>query len=246
MRILWENKILSSDLTASSENPDFTIDNVQDTRLAVVYRSVEESTNITITGPITASYFSILNHNLTESATVTLEGNNTDSWGAPSFSQSVDWLETSMIVNFSESTYNYWRLIIVDDDTGADGYIEIGSLYLGTYLQMPGMEIGQEIPQVSTSTKQYSSNGQVYGDKKIIYRNPKIDFPYITELQRTEIKEMWENNENTGPVIVLIWANRLDIEPLIYSVIDQDSVSFTKSQNKNVPYKTSLQFREVF
>lgn len=234
-------------MIASSENPNFVAENMQDTVLAKVYRSTVDSTIITISTAITASYVAIIGHNLTETAQITIQGNNTDAWGAPALEETVIWRDSIAVLKFSESTYNFWRILITDDDTGADGYIQIGSIFLGTYLQMPGVKINQSLQYVSASKVSFSSSGQSYGDERYEYRNPEFNFPLLTHSQRDDMNTMFISNKNIKPVVALIWADDLDLESPMYSVIDQKSLSFKRNEKSvNLPWSTKIKFREVF
>jgi len=246
MRLLYDNKFLTATILATSENPNYLAANMQDTNLSKVYRSAITSTTIKISTTIKASYCSILGHNLTSTASITLQGNDTDAWGAPSFEQTIPYRQSMCILNFSEATYNYWRITITDDDTTSDGYIEIGSIFLGTYLQMPGMKLNQTLEKKSDSTVSISYSGQAYGEERYSYRNPMFSFPFLSHDQRDSLNSMFENNKNVKPVICLIWANDLNIEEPMYCLIDQKSLQFKRNGESHDPWGTKIKFREVF
>jgi hypothetical protein len=71
---------------------------------------------------------------LSSSAVITLKGNATDTWAAPSYSQVLTWNEDAIGVFNTTGLYTgglrYWRLEIVDA-SNADGYVEISNIYLG-------------------------------------------------------------------------------------------------------------------
>ena len=71
----------------------------------------------------------LMDHNLTDQATVTLEGSTNGAWDSPAFSAalSVSRPHTGM---FIDQTYRYWRLVI-DDSGNGDGYVEASQLFLG-------------------------------------------------------------------------------------------------------------------
>ena len=248
MRLLYDNKILDATISASSEDPNYEADNLQNTVLAKVYRSVTDSTIIKISTRITASYLFILNHNLTSTAVITLEGNDTDAWGAPSFQETVNYDSDKCYLNFNEATYNYWRLVITDDDTNADGYIEIGLLFLSTYLQMPGVKLDQQIDKKSDSNISISYSGQAYGEERYSYRNPSFNFPYLSHDERHSLNTMFDNNKNVKPMICLIWANNFGIESPMYCVIDQKNLQFKRNDENpgHSAWSTKIKFREVF
>lgn len=246
MRILYDNKFLGATLVPYTENPDYPSANMQDTRLSRVYRTlglIDE--NIVITGTIAASYVAILGHNLSESATIKLQGNATNSWGSPSFETILTWNSEAIVKFFTEATYAYWR-IYINDPSNTHGYIEIALCFLGTYLQMPGMKPDQAIPLSTTSENDISSSGQNFGDEGYEYREATINFPFLTDTQRKNIITMFRLVKNVTPVIMLIWDSDLTFESPIYCVIDQKKLDFKRSGSINLPWATSLQIREVF
>lgn len=85
---------------------------------------------------MTPTAFFIHDHNLTSGASVTLEGNTSDSWSAPPFSMTFSSITDPLYYYFLlTGTYQYWRLVI-SDATNPDGYIKIANAYLGTYTQL--------------------------------------------------------------------------------------------------------------
>jgi len=96
------------------------------------YRSKELTSpnriTITFTSPQTPLALIIYDHNLTGSATITLR----DSTGA--LSESVTWTSGKILHYIAApAAYTVWYLDITDP-ANTDGYIEIGELYLGSYL----------------------------------------------------------------------------------------------------------------
>jgi len=253
MRILWDNKATSATLTTAGENPDYPATNMQDVRLSRYYRSlldVEQYVEIDLDTPVTVTYFAIFNHNISADATIKLQGADEDTndvvdWDNPDFEVTVPHSEYYLIKNITEKTYDRWRLY-VDDSTNADTYIKIGSIYIGEYLQMPGMKIDQEIPIATASRRKIGEGGQAYGDKNYSYRIPKVNFPYLTNQQRNDINEMYTEIQNFKPVALLVWANDLDFESPIYSIIDQNRMVFKRTDSHNLKWQTQIKFREVY
>jgi hypothetical protein len=77
--------------------------------------------------------FVLLDHNLTSGATITLQANSADDWGAPPYSQAVTWTAGTLCL-FLDQTYRWWRLTISDDANPA-GYLRASEFYLGAYLE---------------------------------------------------------------------------------------------------------------
>jgi len=247
MKILYDNQILDSTVTCSNVNSSYPIANIQDTRLSKYFRSDTDADFgiiINLTG-LTASYIAILNHNLSSGATITLQANATDSWGAPTFSQAITWGSGMIVQSFTEQTFAYWRLLI-SDNSNPDTYIKIGHLYLSGSLTLPAMAQDQVVDKKTTSKNSISYSGQAYGKQMYMYRSAKVNFPFISLTQRDDMLDLFISQENIYPVIVLIWEANLDIESPIYSVIDQDSFGMSRNGKIAKPFKMSFQIREVF
>ncbi len=76
----------------------------------------------------------IVGHNYSSGATVTLELNATDAWGAPSVSQVIAYNADMMIYVFTSAQNYRWARITIADGSNPDGYVEEGRVFLGGYL----------------------------------------------------------------------------------------------------------------
>jgi len=79
---------------------------------------------------ITAVIF--FDHNLSDAAIITLSA-GADPDTTPSYTQTLTVADP--LVFYPDETYRYWR-ITIDDNANPDGYLEIGELYMGTYLEL--------------------------------------------------------------------------------------------------------------
>lgn len=248
MRNLWNNEILNMTIIPDTESIEYPSSNLIDPRLSRYFKTENDADQrIVFSGvDITASYIAIIAHNISSGATILLQGNNTDIWDEPDFEETLTWDSDIIIKQFTESTYNYWRLYIDDDNN--DGYIRIGYIYLSTYLQMPGMEPDQQID---------------YDVKEgYLFRSPKINHPRVTFTQKDDINEMFAAvrvgsvdfsstgqlyaDGNVKTIVILIWANELSVEKAIYCIIEDDKLTWKKSDDRRYPYKVTIQYREVF
>ena len=246
MKILWDNKIDEYTPTSTTEVANFEKENVQDIRLSRTFRTsvlTDAWVKIDTTSGIDVSAAAIAGHNLTNGATIKIQGNDTDSWTSPTVDETLAWNAGVITGFFTEDNLRYWRFLITDA-ANPDGYIEIGRLFLGTYLQMPPVEPGVDIPRATTSRSVHSITGQTYSDKGIQYRIPAFSFPLINETQRSGIDSMWAEVENTKPVFLLIWENSLTVVGAMYAKIDQDNISWRKLEG--LTWSLRIAFREEF
>lgn len=243
MKILWNNTATSATLTATTENSDYPVENIQDIRTTKVFRSTDDAAErIVFDGQATASYCVIVNHNLSSSATIKIEGNDTDSWGSPSLSETMTYNSGMIIKSFTEATYNYWSIYI--DDNNSDGYIEIGFVFIGTYLQMPSMKRDQNIPNNVDTYQQIGQGGHVFGGINYTYREFGVNFNYLTNTQRQNINTVFETVGNVTPIVLLPWTDRT-FEDYIYCIINQTALDFKRTGSQNYPFSLSVKFREV-
>ena len=97
---------------------------------------------------------------------ITLQGNATDSWGAPSFSQVI-----TAEVTFISGTYRYWRLY----KASSTGFIN--HFYLGEYMQMPSFTPNTFRKIATTDIANVSASGQEYTTLGINLKTDSFAFP---------------------------------------------------------------------
>lgn len=250
MRILWDNRADDYTLEASSAAANFPVTYLQNIHLAKRWRATGDSDEYIIIdagdgNTLNPTAAAIAGHNLTSGTTVKIQGNATDSWGSPTVDETITWRSGTMVHFFTGSALRFWRFHFADA-SNPDEYIEIGRLFLGTYLQMPGVEPAFDLPRRSTATVAASITGQVYVDRGISYLNPAFMFPVITDDERGDIDEMWAGVENATPIILVVWSESLDTQPPIYCVLDQEALPWRKSAFPGLSWEVSMQFREVF
>lgn len=228
MRIAWNNLADDATLTPSQESPLYPAENVQDAHAQRVWKGLDATENLVIDlGSAQAvTCVGIAGHNFTATVTVTLQGNATNSWGAPSFSEVLTIYPTALHF-FTSATYRYWRLVVAD--TGV--VVTIGRIFLGTFYQMPGMGPAIRLPKTTTSLQSVSPMGAVFGDAGRLYRAATINFPNVTNAHRSGIDEIFESVDRITPVFIAVWENQLSFEPPLYALIDQANLDWQKQHD---------------
>lgn len=248
MRIFWNNDLDNYTLTANSENSYYPVANIQDYQLIKVYRSTDITSEWVKVdagsgNTITATGACILAHNLTSSGTYKIQGNATDVWTAPSVDETFVYDSDIMIKTFNSASYRYWRFSLADA-TNPDTYLEIGRLFLGTYLEFADQP-SKDFPLTyeDTSTVDYSITGQAFGDEGIIYKLYNFKFPYWTDTVRKSVVTMVEDIKLVKPVILVPDENNTDKLIPVYAKLN-DNLSF--NHIIGYIYNGTLSFREVF
>jgi len=194
---------------------------------------------------IKASYAALAGHNLSADARIWIQGNNYNSWQGVPFSEAIIWDADIILKNFAEKEYAFWRFLL-DNPNNADGYIKLGLAYLGTYLTMPYIEPGVEMPRRTVSVKTKSGSGQVYGRKNYRYYSFTVNYPpFIDSDERDAIDQMFAQMLNVDPLFVLLWENSLDVFPPLYCTIVEPELPWRKSDEGRY-WGLSVSFEEVF
>lgn len=252
MRIYNNNYIDDVTLTPSAVKGGYSADNLRIPQLARKFSFPSNTGNIVMEFTIATQIKALLVDigNMTSSVTVTLEGNSTNEWTSPAYSEELLYTETALYLDLDQ-TYQYYRLVF--NDPGVD-IINFGYIYIGdAYLQMPHIDPEVTLYYNTTSVATNSIGGQVYGDEGYEYLSTMFNFPKILEessefngitvANRKEILAMWKRVKNIQPVWVMLWSNSLDEYPPVFCVINQSTMSFKKNMYKE--YSLSLALMEV-
>ena len=221
MIIGYDNKYNLATLTASDENPAFPVENSQDTRLSRLYKSTSTSINIVVDlgESLTATAFFLANHNLTSSATITIEGNATDSWTTPSYSNSITYSADIIQELFATQTYRYWR-VVISDATNTDTFIKFGNIFLGTYLSITNSSHNITVNDIDTTTETVSQSGQRYRDIGYIYKQYQLNFPRITQTEKEALITLKASNRKKPVYIMIDSTGVSEFTPIYGSIAD--------------------------
>lgn len=189
MRILYQNLIdlAATVLTAGTADPSFPV-----TNLAQEHRSNPYRTGITIAGEtvvidlgsaMAVTAVILLDHTLTNSDTnIKLEGNATNSWGAPSFSQALTYASGTIIQVFSSQSFRWWRLSFTKSAAGETR--DIGRMFLGTYYAPTDNPSDATDNNADLTQIVRTEGGQIYADVQSGFRTKEVDFEAIPQTQR--------------------------------------------------------------
>jgi hypothetical protein len=209
MRIAYFNRInalSAASITASTEDLLYPASNLLSQRLAKPFRTQHASAQTVVIDfgtAVTIDVAAILGHNVTSAATMTIEANATDSWGAPSATASLTW-DSGIILRYlaSAETFRYWRFAV---DDSANDYISIGALWLGEYVSIdPSSTTNFSVTKVRDDTVVYGRGRQKYANEGEGWRKFDLRFPVTDGTALTVIETMYDTVGNHTP---LIFAN---------------------------------------
>lgn len=186
VKLLYDNKSLSGTWTASTEVATLPVTNLASSVRREPWRTTSAAAQWAkgyFAGGITIGGFAIVSGNLTTAASVTLKGNNSDSWGSPGVTLALTpWSATlsEVILAFfgAAQTYPWWRLD-VDDPTNPAGYIEIGALPLSPVAAFTRGANGLRYRRQNLSARKYSIGGTPYTTARPTYTLVDLQQPTI-------------------------------------------------------------------
>ncbi|MEN6333793.1 MAG: hypothetical protein ABFE01_05990 [Phycisphaerales bacterium] len=250
MRILWNNEFDKYTALFSSERTGFPATNVQHEHLTRVWRSLtDEDEYVAIDAgageTVTADCAFLAAHNLSATAVVKIQGCDDGTYATPDVDETMTWDDGIMVAFFTSDALRFWRFLI-DDPDNADGYIEIGRVAIGSYLQMPPIEPGIDLPMGTTTLLSESISGQAFSDIGTVYYNPTFAFPLITQAERASIETMWRAIEQHSPVFLVVWEDSLTVQGPIYCRINQDYLPWQKAGEAGLMWSVRVEFKEAF
>lgn len=131
--------------STSTASGDFDVNNLNTDIVEQVWRSSGATSAVLVcdtevTQGIPIDTLAILNHNLTRSATITVEGSPNSAFSIIQQTFTVEMTTTNayyIAENFPTTQSRYWRFII-NDTTNPSGYLQIGTIVFGTSIIFQG------------------------------------------------------------------------------------------------------------
>lgn len=157
----------------------------------------------------------IYDHNFTSAATITLEADaaatfDSGAGGNPQFSEAITWNDEKIVHYLSAATTKrYWRLKVTDA-ANSDLYIEIGELFLGSYLELSKNYVQGFSEETAFLVE---ANRTPYGVEKSRFYNFQlmfaVDFQVMPAADITSMKALISAiaNKDTG-VFKPFWFNK--------------------------------------
>jgi hypothetical protein len=262
INIVSEN-IENATITVSGEDPNYTFETaLNDTRLSRVGRTVSDTAQwilFSFSAAVSVDVVGIFANNFTSGATVKIQANVTDSWGAPSIDQSLTYTkDNDKSLDFgrdvgvwshqfsSTESYQYWR-IYLDDSSNPDSYLEMGYVFLDEKYDFPGMSVNQIFTKGTTSQTSFSESGQAYGYKKLQFNGFAFSLPSLTDAQKVLISEFYRKVDITTPYMLIPWENSLDVQRPIYAInVSTPEFQRIEGASNGVMWRFNMEIREVY
>lgn len=201
MRVSYINyidEIVASAFTVLGTAEGFPIENVQEQRLSVRYRTESPTAQTIIIDFGTAQTIAtaaILGHNISASATaasIIISANSSASFTAGNVIATLTRNANAVLKFFSAATFQYWQFF-VDDPTNTDGYLEFGRLWLGPYITIsPSSLVDFRVVKKRSDLVTFGKNRQKYASPGENWRRFEFSFPPTGGSALTVIQDLYD------------------------------------------------------
>ncbi len=188
IRFLYDNLLDDGTLTASSEDSEFPVTNIQHRWHTRHWRSTgvaAEYVTCDLGAPKDIKSLIVKYHNFQLGATVHILADSAPTFdsgpgGLPELDVTLTVTTETIVYNWSSAkTYQYWRLTIADAGN-PDGYVRIGRMYLGTYISPTYNYKDRQETYKDPSDKAISTGGQDSADEETHYSELSYTFLVLT------------------------------------------------------------------
>lgn len=129
-----DNKLVGSTITPSSAASAYPVANLTALPISKPFRftgDTSENLQIDLGSALPIELIALVNHNLTNAATITVNGGSSANPDGSQFTTTVTWRERDAFKLLSSpQTWRYWKIIIADS-ANPDTFIELGFAMLG-------------------------------------------------------------------------------------------------------------------
>jgi hypothetical protein len=188
MRVSYVNYVddaTASGFTVLGSATGFPITNVQEQRLSVRWRSTActaQTIIIDIGTSRAVNTAAIIQHNISSSATASsiIVSSNIDPTFTAGNVLTTLTRNSDMIVGFfdTQPTGHRYYQFAIDDPLNTDGYLEIGRLWLGSYIQINPSSLNDfTVTKHNSDTVAFGKNRQKYATAGETWRSFEMSFP---------------------------------------------------------------------
>ena len=212
MSLTWYtyNFVDSATITATNEDSDFPVTNLQDHRRTKVFRSTTASSVITFDLKSRESVDSIV---ITENpkfgfgftGNITVEANATNEWSSPAFTATID---ASDDINkthgfaykeFSAQEYRFWRLSF-----SGSSYVEVSNIFIGSKWSMTDNDIGLQWSYQDSDIVDVTENaiGQRFFTDRGKQKTIRGSINYMNATELDQFLQLYDHNRILKPFYI--------------------------------------------
>ncbi len=218
-----------SSLAATSEASNHAVSNLYGIPVTRTWRSASLATqdiSIVLNTSLPVNIVALVNHNLSSSATITVDAGSTSA--VSDYSTAIPWRElTAFLALIPSQTYRFWRIRITDS-SNSNGYIQVGYLMIGQLTQL-SQNFRTEWKNTTEWTTQdgRSPYNVPFYERRAQQQHLLLNFNPLTDTEMTDLRTLYAA------------AGRNRIPFLLLPVYGGDDAYFGRWQN---PFSEKIDF----
>lgn len=205
-----QNKTVATgaSFTASTEATGYPATNLKVQPVTKHWRSTgiaSENLQIDLGSALAIDILGIINHNLTSSATITVNGGSSANPDGSQYTTTITWrqFDAFKLLTATQS-WRYWKFIFADT-TNPDGYIRVGFCILGDFTELAfHWQYGSSMSDRFDNIYRRTGGGAVYSEKKYNYVHYVFNFGPITQAQGSTLRTLYRDLSGSAVPIFVI------------------------------------------
>ena len=198
----------ATSITASTEATAYPSSNLKVLPIAKHWRSTgvtSENLQLDLGSAMAIDLFGIVNHNLTSSATITINGGSSANPGGGEYTTTIAWREFDAFKLLAAAqTWRYWKFIFADT-TNSDGYIRIGCLLLGDSTELTfHWQYGSSFRDSFVNTAKRSGGGVPYYEAIYGLRSQVFHFGPLTVSEMAVLRTLYRSLQGSANPLFVI------------------------------------------
>ena len=195
-------------ITASTAATAYPSANLKLLPIAKHWRSTgitSENLQLDLGSAIAIDLMGIVNHNLTSSATITVNGGSSSNPDGSEYTTTITWREFDAFKLLSATqTWRYWKFIFVDT-TNTDGYIRIGCLLLGNSTELSfHWQYGSTFKDSFINIAKRSGGGVPYYEPIYGIRSQVFQFGPLTVAEMATLRTLYRDLQGSANPLFII------------------------------------------
>jgi hypothetical protein len=242
-------------ITASSEDSNFPAANLKHAFRSKRWRSTGVSSENVVFDLITTEAINSVvilwskedGIQLTDSAVVKIQANATNSWTSPAVNVTLTIDNNYLVASHfftSDQSYRYWR-VLVQDPGNADGFVELGVVWLGKAIDIENAQNGFNFDLVDKSTISTTDFGHQYVDEYPLIASIDFKYQYLDYSTIQILENAYRNNGTKLPVLLVLdetetvfdkdhflvygkFKNKFGLSHVRYNIFNVDGLTITE------------------
>lgn len=247
IKFCWDN-LWDSDATtrtASSAASGFPLSNIKHRWHTRVWRATGDAAEwvlMDLGSPMDIKAFILKEHNFTDAATVKIQGNAADAWGAPSVDVTISITDDKLVKIWETAqTYRWWRVSMADG-ANPDTYVKIGRIFLGNFFEPTVNFTRRFLMQLKDpSVKTRSTGGQISVNSKPHYKAFGYEFQDVESPDNETFETIFDAVGQSKPYFIVQDADLPAKTYYVQNLSDWDIVHVAL----DIFYKLNIEVEEM-